>query len=83
MFLALRIALQVSVAITRKKAILQVVAVKESKGILLALAEFVKRLCIKISCFLLMFAAKLVFGFSRSLNRRLRYALVDLCYLVI
>jgi hypothetical protein len=76
-------ALQVSAAVIGGKTIFWVAAVRESKGISLALAEFVKRLCIKISCFLLMFAAKPAFGFSRSLNRGLRYALVDLCYLVI
>ena len=72
MFLASRIALRVSAAVTRGKAILQVAAVRELKGISLALAEFVKRLRIKISCFLLMFATKLACRFSRFVNRGLR-----------
>jgi hypothetical protein len=70
-FLAFKIALQVFVAIIRGKAILQVVIVRESKGILLALAEFVRRLRIRISCFLLMFAAKPTFRFSGSVNKGL------------
>jgi hypothetical protein len=71
MFLASKIALQVSAAVIKKKAILQVIAVRESKGILLALAEFVRRLQIRISCFLLMFATRLAFKFSRFVNKRL------------
>ena len=71
MFLASRIALQVSVAITKGKAILQVAVVGESKGISLALAKFVKRLCIRISCFLLMFATKPACRFSRFVNKGL------------
>ena len=71
-FLTSRIALRVSVAITRGKAILQVVVVRESKGISLALAKFVKRLRIRISCFLLMFATKLACRFSGSVNRGLQ-----------
>ena len=82
-FLAFRIALQVSAAIIGEKAILQVAAVGELKGISPISAEFVKRLRIRIPRFLLMSAAKPAFGFSRSLNRGLQYALVDLCYLVI
>jgi hypothetical protein len=76
-------ALRVSAAIIGGKTIFWVTAVRESKGISLALAEFVKRLRIRISCFLLMSATKPAFGFSRSLNRGLQYALVDLCHLVI
>ena len=76
-------ALRVSATVIGGKTIFRVAAVGESKGISLALAEFVRRLRIRISCFLLMSAAKPAFGFSGSLNRGLRYAPVDLCYLVI
>jgi len=55
----------------RGKAILQVVAIKESKSILPALAKFVRRLRIRISCFLLMSAAKLACRFSGSVNKGL------------
>jgi len=70
-FLAPRIALQVFAAIIRGKAILQVVTIKESKGILLALTEFIRRLQIRISCFLLIFATKLAFRFSGFVNKGL------------
>ena len=82
-FPAFKIAVWVSAAVIGGKAILQVVAVGESKGISLASAEFVRRLCIRMPCFLLMSAAKPAFRFSRSLNRGLRYAPIDLCHLVI
>ena len=70
-FPAFRIALWVSAAVMGGKAILRVAAVGESKGISPTSAEFVRRLRIRIPCFLLMSAAKPAFGFSRSLNRGL------------
>jgi len=56
------------VTITGGKLILWVAAVKESKGISLALAEFVRRLRIRISCFLLISAARPTCGFCRSVK---------------
>jgi hypothetical protein len=71
-FPASRIALQISVPVIKGKSILQVAAVGESKSILPTSAEFVKRLYIRISCFLLISAARPVFGFSRFVNRGLQ-----------
>jgi len=71
MFLALRIAFWMFITVTKRKLILWVAAIKESKGILLTLAEFVKRLQIRISRFLLMFAIRLMYRFSGSINRGL------------
>ena len=72
MFPASRIAFWMSVTITKGKLILQVAAVKESKGISLALAEFVKRLRIRISCFLLISATKPMCRFCEFVNKGLQ-----------
>jgi hypothetical protein len=70
-FLAPKIALRVFAAMISKKVISQVTAIKESKGMLLASAEFVRKLRTRISCFLLISAAKPACGFSRSVNKGL------------
>ena len=71
-FPASRIALQMSVAIMYRKSILQVAMVGESKGILLALAMFVRRFWTRMSHFSLTLAARPRYRFCGSVNRGLQ-----------